>query len=76
MSLKVTSLEAGTQLHLAFEAGLPDGDDLTMNVFTQDSIDVKIWQNKHTCHCQTFIDVDDLLRAADLIKEIRKDLNT
>ena len=70
--IKVKTLEAGTQLHLAFSPGLPDGQQLTMHIFTKDSIDVKIWENKHKCSCQTFIDVDDLIRAADLIKELRK----
>jgi len=72
MAIKVNLHEAGTQLHLTFSKDL--SESVTFHVFTKDSIDVKIWENKHICSAQAFIDVDDLLHAADLIREIRKDL--
>lgn len=74
MGIEIKSLGAGTQLHLTFSPDETSWDEVvTFHVFTRDSIDVQIRKNGHISS-QVFIDVDDLLRAADLIRDMRKEL--
>ena len=77
--VKVKLNEAGTQLHLILSPAT-EGPTLTLNMYTANSIDARIWKmgapaqkpNERVMVGQSFIDVDDLLRAADLIRDMRK----
>lgn len=73
MGLTITPTEAGTQLFLAFSPCEIAGTSLTMSMFTKDSIEVKIWANKHKCIAHTFINVEDLLNAANLFNKLKID---
>ena len=65
--------EAGTKIFVTFEANAPFDRSVTMNMFTQDSIEVKIWEGKHKCTAQAFIGVEELLNATNLFNKLRID---
>lgn len=66
MALKITHLNNGTELFMVITGGLPDGKDVSLHSFGS-SVDVKIWKDKHHVESQSFISLESLIRAVQVM---------
>ena len=73
MSIRTNTFEAGTRVHIVFEDASLDDTSVTMDMFTPNSIEIKIWENEQKITARTFINVDDLLDAVDIFRKLKTD---